>query len=74
MNGPNREEPSSSARTVTGPELGSSLCSRFPHATSKAISCFPITSFLDVAQGGDRGPLSSLLILRYKELGIVIQV
>lgn len=75
MNGPNREEPSSS-RTVTlglSQEVASAAGSL--HVTSKPISCFPITTFLYVAQGGDRGPAhSSLSSLKCKELGLLIQV
>lgn len=64
MNGPNRVEPSS--RTVT---LGLSREVARQQAPSKAISCFPITSFLCVAQGGARAT-PSLSILTYKELGL----
>lgn len=70
MNGPNREEPSSSARTVTlGLGLEVASAASLPSIPPvKAISCFPITSFLYVAQEGDRGPLPPLLTLRDKKL------
>lgn len=64
MNGPSREKPSS---YDSGPGFGSGLCCKPPfHPPLKAISCFPITSFLCVAQEGDRGPLPPLLTLRHK--------
>lgn len=55
----------------SGPGSGSGLCCKPPfHLPIKAISCFSITSFLYVAQLGDRGPLPPLLTFRDKKLGV----
>lgn len=72
MNGPSREEAFLLIKDCDSrPESGSGLCCKPPfHPPIKAISCFPITSFLSVAQEGDRGPLPPLLTLRDKKVGV----